>query len=267
MTIGQALLFNLAASIVAVLVLWIASLLRRDVSIVDIWWGLGFALITWLSLGLTDLRTIWSFFLALLVTLWGVRLAGYLAWRNHGQPEDYRYAAMRTRHGKRFALVSLFTVFGLQGVLMWVISLPLQMGILMGRSWSTWGIIGLVLWLVGMFFETVGDYQLARFKAVATNQGRVLNQGLWRYTRHPNYFGEFLIWWGFYLMSAERGSWWWTWIGPLVISFLLIRVSGVRLLETALQHRLPEYERYLKSTSPFLPLPPRRPPSDPSQLP
>ena len=127
-------------------------------------------------------------------------------------------AAMRERHGKRFPIVSLFTVFGLQGLLMWIISLPVQVGISQAESWQLWRWAGVALWLAGLFFEAVGDFQLARFKADTANRGRVMNGGLWRYTRHPNYFGDFLVWWGFYLVAAEPGSWWWTIIGPLLMA-------------------------------------------------
>jgi steroid 5-alpha reductase family enzyme len=114
------------------------------------------------------------------------------------------------------------------------------------------------LWAGGLFFESVGDYQLARFKANPANRGHVMNRGLWRYTRHPNYFGDFLAWWGLYLLALEATSWWWTMIGPLLMSFLLIRVSGVRLLESSLRNRVAGYEDYVRSTSSFIPLPPKR---------
>jgi steroid 5-alpha reductase family enzyme len=112
--------------------------------------------------------------------------------------------------------------------------------------------------LTGIFFEAVGDYQLARFKVDSVNRGRVMNRGLWRYTRHPNYFGDFLVWWGLYLVAAESGSWWWTIVGPLLMSFLLIRVSGVRLLESSLRSRVDGYDQYVRDTSAFFPSPPKQ---------
>ncbi|MCA9200969.1 MAG: DUF1295 domain-containing protein, partial [Planctomycetales bacterium] len=168
------------------------------------------------------------------------------------------YAAMRQRHGRRFSIVSLFTVFGLQGLLTAVISLPLQVGITGTNDLSLISYLGVALWLIGLTFESVGDYQMARFKADVSNRGSVMNQGLWRYTRHPNYFGDFLVWWGFFLVAAEPSSWWWTIVGPLLMSFLLIRVSGVALLESSLRKRIDGYEQYVRDTSAFFPLPPKQ---------
>lgn len=253
---------NLTVIAVLMAVLWAISLAKRDVSIVDIFWGLGFGVIALLSSFQADQFSAHSLLITLLVLVWGCRLSAYLAWRNHGKPEDERYAAMRQKHGDRFPWVSLVTVFGLQGLLMWIIALPIQVGIVITSDWpgSSWNwvvVVGIALWAIGLTFETVGDFQLARFKADPANQGRVMNEGLWRYTRHPNYFGDFLVWWGFYLVSMEPNSWWWTVIGPLLMSFLLIRVSGVRLLESSLRSRIAGYEEYVKTTSAFFPLPPK----------
>ena len=252
------LLTNLAAIAIAVIGLWLVSVALRNASIVDIFWGCGFVLVAWTSLACSGRIDTRPLVVTSLVTLWGLRLAGYLAWRNIGKPEDYRYVAMREKHGKRFPIVSLFTVFGLQGLLMWIISLPVQVGISEADTWQLWRYVGVILWLIGLSFEAVGDFQLARFKSDPANRGRVMNRGLWRYTRHPNYFGDFLVWWGLYVVAAESGSWWWTIIGPLLMSFLLIRVSGVRLLESSLRTRVEGYEEYVRNTSSFLPLPPRQ---------
>lgn len=257
MSTESVLLSNLAAITLLMLVLWVISLLRRDASIVDIFWGIGFFVFALLSLYQAGQPTARSLLLTALVGVWGLRLSAYLAWRNHGKPEDYRYAAMRQKHGRRFPLVSLCTVFGLQGLLMWVISLPIQVGIAAAQDWHWSVVIGIALWLIGLTFEAVGDYQLARFKAEPANAGQVMNQGLWRYTRHPNYFGDFLVWWGFYFVALEPNSWWWTMIGPLLMSFLLIRVSGVRLLEESLRSRVAGYEEYVRKTSAFFPSPPK----------
>lgn len=257
MPLETVLLLNLAAIALMCVSVWIVSLVRRDASIVDIFWGIGFVLVAWLSFTTSPSNGAKAVVLAVIVTIWGGRLAGYLAWRNHGKGEDYRYVAMRDRHGSRFPLVSLVTVFGLQGLLMWIISLPVQVGIARAGPWNAVSTAGLVLWAIGWLFEAIGDYQLARFKSRVSNHGRVMREGLWRYTRHPNYFGDFLVWWGFYFVGMNADSWW-TIVGPLVMSFLLIRVSGVRLLETSLRDRVDGYDEYIRDTSSFFPFPPKR---------
>ena len=251
------LITNLAAIAGAVVLLWLVSLALRDVSIVDIFWGSGFVLVAWLSWYRSEEPADTRPLLLLLVTTWGLRLALYLGWRNLGKGEDYRYQEMREKHGARFPLVSLFTVFLLQGLIMWIVSLPVQVGIERGGTWNWLRVVGALLWLAGFLCETIGDWQLATFKADASNRGKVMNRGLWRYTRHPNYFGDFLVWWGLYLVAVESNSWWWTAIGPLLMSVLLIRVSGVRLLESSLADRLEGYREYVARTSSFFPLPPR----------
>ena len=193
-----------------------------------------------------------------LTTIWGVRLAAYLTWRNWGEEEDRRYRKMREAHGSRFIFISLFTVFGLQAVLLWIISLPLQVA--MGSPESAYlhwyDGLGILLWVIGMFFESVGDWQLARFKSDPAHQGKVLDQGLWKYTRHPNYFGDFCVWWGLFLIAIFGGAAW-TFFSPLLMSFLLLKVSGVTLLEKDISERRPEYQHYQRRTSAFFPWPPR----------
>ncbi len=258
MLFESTLLLNLTLIGVWLLALWLLSLLLKNASIIDIFWGCGFVLVAWASLWRSGRWLPVPLLVTLIVTVWGLRLAGYLAWRNIGESEDHRYAAMRRQHGAFFPIVSLFTVFGLQGLLLWVISLPIQLGIGAGPTWHLGVAIGLMLWLIGVTFETVGDYQLARFKADPANRGSVMNRGLWRYTRHPNYFGDFLVWWGFYLVAVEPSSWWWTIVSPLLMSFLLLRVSGVRLLESSLRSRVAGYEDYVRTTSAFFPWPPKQ---------
>jgi steroid 5-alpha reductase family enzyme len=236
------------------LVVWAVSLVMKDASIVDIVWGLGFVLIAWIAWAVRSDGGARLTLAAVLTTVWGLRLTGYLAWRNLGKGEDYRYQAMRRRHGRRFPLVSLLTVFGLQGVLMWIVALPVQATA--GTSLGIIDVAGVALWATGMFFETVGDLQLARFKRDPANQGRVLDTGLWRYTRHPNYFGDFLVWWGLYLVALASGAWW-TIIGPAVMSALLIRYSGAGLLEKTIGRRRPGYDDYVRRTNTFFPGPPR----------
>lgn len=252
-------LANAAAVAALMLLVWSISLAVRDVSIVDIAWGLGFVLIAWTTFLLFEGHPSRKLLIVSLVTIWGLRLAGYLAWRNIGKGEDYRYRKMRARFGKSFAFTSLFIVFGVQGVVMWVVSLPVQAGqVVASGSGLTWlDALGAGVWAVGLFFESVGDFQLARFKADPANEGHVMDRGLWRYTRHPNYFGDFVVWWGLYLIALAGGAWW-SFVGPLVMSVFLMRVSGVTLLERNLKQRRPGYEEYVRRTSAFFPMPPHQ---------
>ncbi len=251
----------------AVLVLmtlaWLVSLATHDASIVDIVWGLGFVLVAAVAVVVGNGDRSRRLLLAVLVATWGLRLAGYLAWRNLGHGEDYRYRAMRKKWGDRFWWVSFFQVFLLQGVLMWVVSLPVQLAVSPGRPVGlgllAW--VGVAVWLVGMTFEFVGDLQLARFKARPDSEGRVMDQGFWRYTRHPNYFGDFCVWWGLFLVAAETGPGRWGVIGPLVMSFMLLRVSGVAMLEKTITKRRAGYADYIERTNAFFPGPPKAPAS------
>ncbi|MGH9841648.1 MAG: DUF1295 domain-containing protein [Blastocatellia bacterium] len=239
---------------IALLLLWLLSLKLKDASIVDIFWGLGFVLIAATSYRLTDGFAGRKLLLTALVVVWGGRLAGYLARRNIGKGEDYRYQAMRKRHGERFPIVSLYLVFGFQGVLMWIISLPLQAAQMATQpdrlTLLDW--LGVLLWIIGFAFETIGDWQLARFKSDPANKGKVMDRGLWAYTRHPNYFGDAVLWWGYFLIAAATGAWW-TVIGPILMTLLLMKVSGVALLEKTLVKTKPEYQDYIRRTSAFFP--------------
>ncbi len=239
----------------SMLFLWSISLIRRDVSIVDIFWGTGFVLIswcTWLRLPVDDR----SLVLPALTTGWGLRLSLHLLMRNWGKPEDSRYSEMRKKHGDRFPLVSLLTVFVLQGVVMWVVALPIQ-GIRSPSSWSSPVMVsGITVWLIGFLFEAIGDWQLVKFKQIPANRGRVLETGLWKYTRHPNYFGDCCVWWGLFLVAFAQQSPIWTVVGPIVMSITLLRFSGVSLLEKTLVKAKPEYVDYVRRTSAFIPLPP-----------
>lgn len=251
------------ASAVAILILmvstWIVSVIIKNASIVDIVWGLGFVVVAWVGRVVGDGNEARQWLLTLLTTLWGLRLAGYLAWRNTGHGEDFRYRSMRKRWGSRFPLVSLLTVFGLQGTLMWIVSLGVQLG--QADATPDLGIlalIGVVVYAVGLFFEVVGDAQLTKFKADPASAGRVMDRGLWRYTRHPNYFGDACVWWGLALIAAETGGGAWGLIGAAVMSFFLRRVSGVTMLERSLKKRREGYAEYIARTSPFIPRPPKR---------
>lgn len=263
------LIYNLMALLLWAIALWLSSLRSKNVNIVDVGWGLGFVLVAWLTwyqqrfflqaemtqstAAPSNPNVTYAWILVAMVTLWGLRLSGYLAWRNWGKAEDYRYAAMRSYWGNRFPLRSLVTVFGFQAVLLWFISLCVQVGI-SGLAVPQFQLfVGLAVWSIGLVFETVGDWQLMRFKGNADNKGKVMNKGLWRWTRHPNYFGDFLVWWGIYLAAAQPSSWWATVSGPALMSFLLIRVSGVKLLEASLKNRVEGYDQYVKRTSSFFP--------------
>jgi steroid 5-alpha reductase family enzyme len=254
-----------AFTLLAFFGLWLLGLARRDVSIVDVYWGPGFAAIAALAAALSGSGApARRALVVVLAALWGLRLGGHLLWRNWGQGEDPRYAAMRRRHGGRFARVSLGTVFGLQALLQWIVSLPLQVAVLSPRPAGLGPLdaAGVALFALGMFFEAVGDWQLARFKADPRSRGRVMDRGLWRYTRHPNYFGDCCVWWGFFAIALVTPHGSWTLVSPLLMTFLLLRVSGVALLERHIAERRPDYREYVRRTSAFLPLPPRSPGED-----
>ncbi len=255
MATGWVLLTTLVTTATLMVLVWLLSVAKRDVSIVDVFWGLGFVLIAHVACRVGDGYSGRKLLVTTLVTVWGVRLAGYLLWRNWGQEEDYRYRAMRKRHGEHFAWVSLYTVFGLQGALMWVISLPLQIAQTSPvPARLTWlDALAALVWTGGLLCEAVGDRQLARFKADPQNQGKVMNWGLWRYTRHPNYFGDAVVWWAFFLIAGATPYGFWTMISPALMTFMLMRVSGVALLERKLVKTRPEYEAYRRQTSAFVP--------------
>ena len=241
----------------AMFVWWVLSVLKKDASIVDIFWGVGFviAAIVGRNAGGYAPRKI---LVVILVGVWGLRLATHLAIRNLPHGEDPRYQAMRRRHGDAFWWRSLLIVFGLQLVLLWIVSIPIQVA-MQSRSPDSLGtldIAGMALWLVGFIFESVGDLQLVRFKADPANQGKVMDRGLWRYTRHPNYFGDAVLWWGIGLIALATHRWWAV-VGPFVMTVLLLRVSGVPLLERRMKRTRPGYEEYVSRTSAFVPLPPR----------
>ena len=238
---------------------WLLSLILKNASIVDIVWGLGFAITSWVLAITIDGDNTRQILLAVMVGSWGLRLGGYLAKRNIGHGEDWRYKAMRKKKGARFGLISLVTVFGLQGVLMWVVSLP----VMFGNSDATPGVgplavIGVMVWAVGLSFEAVGDWQLVQFKKDPNNVGKVMQTGLWSLTRHPNYFGDALLWWGIGIVGAETGSGVIGFIGPVVMTVFLLRVSGVPMLERSLMKRREGYAEYAARTSSFIPRPPKR---------
>ena len=257
---GKAMVVAAIAIVVLMLTTWVISVIIKNASIVDIVWGFGFVVVAWtvrIAVDQGDDARQWL--LVAMTSVWGLRLAVYLFVRNHGKPEDYRYRGMRKKLGPKFPLISLYSVYGLQGLLMFVVSLPVQLGQADPTpKIGAVAIVGIVLWLVGLFFESVGDAQLARFKRDPGNAGKVMNIGLWRYTRHPNYFGDACVWWGIGLVAAETGAGAWGLIGSLLMTVLLRRVSGVTLLERSLVKRREGYTDYVATTSPFVPRPPKK---------
>ena len=239
--------------------LWLVSLRLENASIVDIFWGTGFVIANWVYFALTPegflLRKL---LISTLVTIWGLRLSIHILLRNWGKPEDFRYQKWREEAGSKWGWQSFFRVFLLQGILLWLISAPLlaaqQAALPAGLTF--FDTLAIVVWLVGFFFETVGDFQLVRFKANPANKGKVLNRGVWHYTRHPNYFGDSAQWWGYYLIAVSAASWW-AIFSPIMMTIFLLRVSGVALLEKTLETR-PGYKEYIEQTSAFIPWLPRK---------
>ena len=256
-----AALIGLATILTVLTLVWLLSLKLQDASVADVGWGLGFILLAWLYCLLSPALTPRSWLVAMLITLWGARLSGHIVRRNHGQAEDPRYRAMRAAHGHAFWWRSLFTVFWLQGAILWFVALPLLVAVRATQPAALTAVdeLGIVLFAVGFGFEVVGDYQLAVFKAAPSNRGAVLDRGLWRYTRHPNYFGDATMWWGMYAMAASTPGGWLTVLSPALMTFLLMRVSGVTLLEDGLKASKPGYRAYIARTPAFFPWFPRAP--------
>jgi steroid 5-alpha reductase family enzyme len=243
-------------------VLWAVSLFLRNASIVDVFWGPGFIAAAGAYSALSDDGYDGRQLLVLaLVITWGVRLGVHILVRNAGEGEDPRYARWRRQSPGTFWWRSLFQVFVLQGVMLWVVSAPLLASVYSAEpdSLIVTDFVGAAVWGAGFFFEAVGDWQLARFKADPANEGKVMDRGLWRYTRHPNYFGDATLWWGFYIIAAGTTDGWVTLFSPALMTFLLLRVSGVALLErSGITKRRPDYQAYIDRTSAFIPLPPKR---------
>lgn len=246
-----------AGSLILILMtlLWLYSLAIKNASIVDIFWGTGFVITYWAALWIGSIElTTRILLLGGIVTLWGLRLSAHIFLRNHKQPEDFRYAAWRTENGKSWWWRSFFKVFLLQGVILWIVAAPLIAVQTANPAATTCACeySGLGLWLVGFMFEAGGDWQLTRFKKDPNNKGKLLTTGYWSVTRHPNYFGDAAQWWGFWLFAFSAGAWW-TVFSPLLMTFLLIKVSGVAMLERTLEKNKPGYEEYSARTSAFFP--------------
>jgi steroid 5-alpha reductase family enzyme len=236
--------------------LWfVFSLFKKRNDVADVAWGLGFTLITWTSFLLVGDFNIRGILVGILVTIWGLRLAWHIHIRNRGKTEDYRYLAWRNEWGKWFYLRSYLQVYILQGLLMFLIVFPVLLinnnpGVPLGSL----DFFGLVVWIVGFYFEAVGDLELARFIKDPMNKGKLMQSGLWAYTRHPNYFGEVTQWWGIWLIAISVPGGWFGVIGPVTITILILKVSGIPMLEKKMAEN-PEFMEYKRRTSVFIPLP------------
>lgn len=257
----MAALIGLASVLTVLAFVWVLSLRLQDASVADVCWGLGFVLLAWLYCLRSPALTPRSWLVAVLITLWGVRLSWHIFRRNHGSEEDPRYQAMRASHGPAFWWRSLFTVFWLQGAILWFVALPLLVAVQAAHPAALTVVdgLGVLLFAVGFSFEVVGDRQLRRFRADPSNRGQVLDSGLWRYTRHPNYFGDATLWWGLYAFAAATPNGWLTVLSPVLMTVLLMRVSGVTLLEQSLKASKPGYHAYIARTPVFFPWFPRVP--------
>ena len=258
MTVPSLLLANAFLIFAMMLVLWVISVPLKDVSFIDAFWAFGFVLIAWFTAFLLDSDGYRSLLVCVLVTLWGLRLGIHLfrRWLSHGA--DQRYTAMIENAKLPAPLYTLLYIFLLQGVLMWIVSLPVQLGQRGGllQELGVLALAGATLAVVGILVESIGDWQLARFKANPANRGEVMDRGLWRYTRHPNYFGDCCFWGGIFLIACEAPGGWMSLPGPVLMTLLLVKWSGAGLLEKGLKRSRPGYEEYIRRTSAFIPWPP-----------
>jgi len=252
---------NAGLTLAAVLILWLVSIAIRDVSIIDMFFAVLLFMITGTAYLLSEGVAARKQLILVLVGLWALRMTTHLVRRNWGHGEDVRYSKLRTwvNDDRAFIWLSLRQVFLLQGVVIWFASLPVQLGQVfvspVGLGWPAW--LGVSVWLVGISFETVADIQLTRFRADPQNKGTVLNSGLWRYSRHPNYFGELCVWWGLFLIACDNPLGLFTIIGPILYTYLIVNVTGQATLDKKLARERPGYKEYMESTSGMFPMPPR----------
>lgn len=238
--------------------LWfVYSVLKRRNDVADVAWGLGFVLLTWASYLISADSGSRGLLVGLLVSAWGLRLAWHISSRHRGKVEDYRYQAWRKDWGKWFYLRSYAQVYLFQGGLIYLVAVPLLLiNQSSGASLGWLDVAGVAVWLLGFVFEVVGDAQLARFVKDPANKGKLMQSGLWRYTRHPNYFGEVTLWWGIWLVALSVPYGFWSIIGPLTITILILKVSGISMLEKKMASN-PEFADYKRRTSIFIPWPPK----------
>lgn len=240
--------------------LWLFSLWRKDASIIDIFWGVGFVIVAWWygwgGQGLWARKAL----VIGLVSVWGIRLSLHILVRNWGKPEDYRYHQWRQEAGNSWWWRSFFKVFLLQGIILWLLSTPLFIAQFQAtpNTLTALDILGALVWLFGFVFESIGDYQLVSFKRDPDNRGKLLTTGLWKYTRHPNYFGDATLWWGYFLIALLAPWGIYTIYAPILMTFLLLKVSGVAMLERGLQRTKPGYEEYTAKTNAFIPWFPKK---------
>jgi len=252
MDTGQIFLQGGLAILVYVSLIWIISLLKKDAGIMDIFWGLGFIVTGYFYLSADYSHALQPRLLYSLVLLWGLRLTLHIGVRNLGEAEDARYANWRQQFGAKWWWLSYFRVFILQGMVMWIVSIPLLFGLLDKAPLTVLDWVGILFFAVGFLVEAIGDWQLRSFKKDPSNKGKVLNTGLWGLTRHPNYFGEALLWWGFTLIAIELSTFW-ILISPIIMTWLLIKVSGVAMLDDLLKKTKPDYAEYIENTNAFFP--------------
>lgn len=253
-------LFLLSGVVISIFfaVMYFVGLMRKDNSVLDISWGIGFVLVSVMTLFASGSLSLPKILLTSLIILWGTRLAIYISIRNYGKGEDYRYKKFRERWGEKTWLYSIFYIFVTQALVLWFMAFPI---LLVNKSrldtLSFSMILGVLVWIVGFFFETVGDYQLLQFKKNLSNKNKIMKEGLWQYTRHPNYFGEATMWWGIFIFSLSAPGSWIGIVSPALITLLLLRISGVTMTEKKYENDL-QYKIYKEETSAFIPMPPRK---------
>jgi len=259
----EILLSNLAISAAFFAALWLISIRLKDPSFIDSWWALGVIVLSWSTYAQLEAPGPHATALMLLSTAWGLRLGVYLLWRWGKHGADRRYAKLaeraRTKHGLNFAMFALLWVFGPQLLLQFVMALPAMLGQIPAmQTFGALAIAGVWLAVLAILYEAIADAQLAHFKSQSENDGKVMDRGLWRYSRHPNYFAEMVAWWGLWLIALDAGMGLWSIAGPILLTYLLTRVSGAPTTEPHLARTKPEYEAYKKRTSSFIPLRPRK---------